>query len=408
MEERYLKTQRVYKTIMLVIVTIFLTFIITTMYMANRYSLNKKDISTLFNSSSKGESISNSINTIQRVLENYYLNDMDEEKMKERAIQGYVSALNDPYTVYIPKEEMEEYTANLMGNYVGIGIYMGVNSEKNTIEVIMPIKGSPAEQGGILPGDTIISVDGIKYTAESVDIAADAIKGKEGSTVKLEILRAQEIKTFEITRKKVVINPIEAKIMKNNIGYIQITSFDEETAESFKIKFEELKNQGITSLIIDLRNNGGGLVDETLEIADYIVPKGKELLVTLDKNKKEEIKKAEQDVLIDIPIVVLVNENSASSSEILAGALQDLDEATIVGMTTYGKGVIQELLSFKDGSGLKVTTHEYYTPNRNKINGIGIQPDETVKLPETVENILYVEENEDTQLQKAIEILNIK
>ena len=404
-EERYLKTQRIYKTIMLVIVTIFLTFIITTMYMANKYSLNKTDISTLFNSSPKGDSISNSINTIQKVLENYYLNDIDEEKMKERAIQGYVSALNDPYTVYIPKEEMEEYTASLMGNYVGIGIYMAANSEKNTIEVIMPIKGSPADQAGILPGDTIISVDGIKYTAENVDTAADAIKGKEGSTVKLEILRAQEIKLFEITRKKVIINPIESKILENNIGYLQITSFDEETAESFKLKFEELKNQGITSLIIDLRNNGGGLVDETLRIADFIVPKGKELLVTIDKDKKEEIKKAEQDVLIDMPIVVLVNENSASSSEILAGALQDLDEATIVGMTTYGKGVIQELLSFKDGSGLKVTTHEYYTPNRNKINGIGIQPDEVVKLPETVENILYVEENEDTQLQKAIEIL---
>ena len=404
-EERYLKTQRIYKTIMLVIVTIFLTFIITTMYMANKYSLNKTDISTLFNSSPKGDSISNSINTIQKVLENYYLNDIDEEKMKERAIQGYVSALNDPYTVYIPKEEMEEYTASLMGNYVGIGIYMAANSEKNTIEVIMPIKGSPADQAGILPGDTIISVDGIKYTAENVDTAADAIKGKEGSTVKLEILRAQEIKLFEITRKKVIINPIEAKIIENNIGYIQITSFDEETSESFKLKYEKLKNQGITSLIIDLRNNGGGLVDETLRIADFIVPKGKELLVTIDKDKKEEIKKAEQDVLIDMPIVVLVNENSASSSEILAGALQDLDEATIVGMTTYGKGVIQELLSFKDGSGLKVTTHEYYTPNRNKINGIGIQPDEVVKLPETVENILYVEENEDTQLQKAIEIL---
>ena len=404
-EERYLKTQRIYKTIMLVIVTIFLTFIITTMYMANKYSLNKTDISTLFNSSSKGDSISNSINTIQKVLENYYLNDIDEEKMKERAIQGYVSALNDPYTVYIPKEEMEEYTASLMGNYVGIGIYMGANSEKNTIEVIMPIKGSPAEQVGILPGDTIISVDGIKYSAENVDIAADAIKGKEGSTVKLEILRAQEIKSFEITRKKVIINPIESKIIENNIGYIQITSFDEETAEGFKFKFEELKNQGITSLIIDLRNNGGGLVDETLKIADYIVPKGKELLVTIDKDKQEEIQKAEQDVLIDMPIVILVNENSASSSEILAGALQDLDEATIVGMTTYGKGVIQELLTFKDGSGLKVTTHEYYTPNRNKINGVGIQPDEIVKLPETVENILYVEENEDTQLKKAIEIL---
>ena len=145
-----------------------------------------------------------------------------------------------------------------------------------------------------------------------------------------------------------------------------------------------------------------------MKIADYIVPKGKELLVTINKDKKEEIQKAEQDVLIDMEIVVLVNENSASSSEILAGALQDLDEATIVGITTYGKGVIQELLSFKDGSGLKVTTHEYYTPNRNKINGIGIQPDEIVKLPGTVENILYVEDDEDTQLQKAIEILNIK
>lgn len=407
-EERYLKTQRIYKTIMLVIVTIFLTFIITTMYMANKYSLNKTDISTLFNSSSKGDNISNSINNIQKVLENYYLNDIDEEKVKEGAIQGYVAALNDPYTVYIPKEEMEEYTTNLMGNYVGIGIYMAANTEKNTIEVIMPITGSPAEEAGILAGDTIISVNGIKYTAENVDVAADAIKGEEGSTVKLEILRAQEIKAFEVTRKKVIINPVESEKLENNIGYIQITSFDEGTAENFKIEFEKLKNQGITSLIIDLRNNGGGLVDETLKIADYIVPKGKDLLVTINKDKKEEIQKAEHDVLIDMEIVVLVNENSASSSEILAGALQDLDEATIVGITTYGKGVIQELLSFKDGSGLKVTTHEYYTPNRNKINGVGIQPDEIVKLPGTVENILYVEDDEDTQLQKAIEILNIK
>ena len=130
--------------------------------------------------------------------------------MKERAIQGYVSALNDPYTVYIPKEEMEEYTTNLKGNYVGIGIYMAANTEKNTIEVIMPITGSPAEEAGILAGDTIISVNGIKYTAENVDVAADAIKGEEGSTVKLEILRAQEIKAFEVTRKKVILNPVES------------------------------------------------------------------------------------------------------------------------------------------------------------------------------------------------------
>lgn len=404
-EEKYLKKQRIYKTIMLVILTVFLTFIVTTTYMANKYNLGNNDITSLIGTTSENDSISKKIKQVKTILDQYYLNNINEEKLADGALQGYVAALGDPYTQYIPKEEMEEYTINLMGNFVGIGIYMGANKEKNTIEVIMPIKGSPAEEAGILAGDTIISVDGIKYTAEDVDTAADNIKGEEGSIVKLEILRNQEIKTFEITRKKVITNPIESKKIENDIGYIQISSFDEETSESFKLKFEELKNQGINSLIIDLRNNGGGLVNETLEILDYIVPKGNELLITVDKDKNEEIEKAEQDVLIDMPISVLVNENSASASEIFAGALKDLNEAIIVGTTTYGKGVIQELLTFRDGAGLKVTVQEYYTPNRNKINGVGIEPNEFVELPETVISPLYVQENQDTQLQKAIEIL---
>lgn len=404
MEENYLKRERIYKTIMLVILTVFLTFIITTLYMTNKYNLTQKDISSLLNVSTTGNNISKAVNNIEKILEEYYLNEIDNQKTVEGAIKGYVAGLGDPYTEYITKDEMEEYTVNLMGNYVGIGIYMVANTEKNTVDVLMPIKGSPAEEAGILAGDTIISVDGIEYTSENMDAAAAAIKGKEGSTVKLKIERNQEIKTFEIKRRKVITNPVESKILQNDIGYIQITSFDEETANSFKNEFIELKNQGISSLIIDLRNNGGGLVDSTLQIADYIVPKGKELLITVNKDKEEVIEKAKQDALIDMNIVVLVNENSASASEILAGALKDLDEATIVGKTTYGKGVIQELLSFKDGSGLKVTTHEYYTPNRNKINGIGIVPDEVVELPQGV-NSLYVTEDNDTQLQKAIEIL---
>lgn len=404
-EEKYLKRQRTYKTIMLVILTVFLTFIFTTMYITNKYNLEQTDISSLLsNSSSDSDSISKSINYIRKILDKYYLNDIDEEKAKETAIQGYVAGLEDPYTEYIPKDEMEDYTVNLMGRYVGIGIYMTADTEKDAIKVLRPIKGSPAEEAGILAGDTVMSVDGVKYTAKDMNIAADAIKGEEGSIVKLEILRNQEIKTFEITRRKVVTNPIESKKLENNIGYIQVTSFDEETAEDFRIKFEELKDQGITSLIIDLRNNGGGLVEQALKIADYIVPKGKELLITADKNKNEEIEKAEQDVLIDMPIVVLVNGNTASSSEILAGALKDLNEATIMGTTTYGKGVIQQFLTLRDGSGLKVTTHEYYTPNRNKINGVGIEPDEVVKLPDGV-NVFYVKEEQDTQLQKAIELL---
>lgn len=404
-EEKYLKRQRTYKTIMLVILTVFLTFIFTTMYITNKYNLEQTDISSLLsNSSSDSDSISKSINYIRKILDKYYLNDIDEEKAKETAIQGYVAGLEDPYTEYIPKDEMGDYTVNLMGNYVGIGIYMRANTEKNVIEVLMPIKGSPAEEAGILAGDTIISVDGIKYTSEDMDIASERIKGKEDSVVKLEILRNQEIKVFEITRRKVITNPVESKKLEDNIGYIKITSFDEETAESFRIKYESLKKDEITSLIIDLRNNGGGLVNAALKIADYIVPKGKDLLITADKKQNEEIEKAEQDVLIDMPIVLLVNENTASSSEILAGALKDLNEATIMGTTTYGKGVIQQFLTLRDGSGLKVTTHEYYTPNRNKINGVGIEPDEVVKLPDGV-NVFYVKEEQDTQLQKAIELL---
>ena len=396
-EERYLKRQRIYKTIMLVVLTVFVTFIMTTLYVTKQYTLGKSNVTSLLNLSSNTSNVSKTLNYIKTVLDNYYLNEIDEQKAEEWAIQAYVASLGDPYTQYIPKEQMEEYTTSIMGNFVGIGIYMAANTTNNTIEVVQPIKGSPAEEVGILAGDVIISVDGIKYTGEDIDIAANNIKGEEGSTVKLEIMRNQEVKTFEIIRRKVITNPVEAKVLENNIGYIGVTSFDEETAESFKMEFEDLKEQGIKSLIIDLRNNGGGLVDQTLKIIDYIVPKGKDLLITVNKEQKEKIEKSKSDVLIDMPIVVLVNKNSASASEIFAGALKDLDEATIVGTTTYGKGVIQQLLTLSDGSGLKVTVEEYYTPNRNKINGVGIKPDVVVEL---------IDEKEDTQLQEAIEILN--
>ncbi len=402
-EEKYFRKQRTYKTIMLVILTIFLTFIVTTIYITNKYNLDGDKATSLLGNSSSNNII-NSISNIKTMLKKYYLKDIDEEKLNEAAIEGYVAGLGDPYTEYIPKEDMEDYTSNLLGNYVGIGIYMAVNTQKNVIQVLTPIKGSPAEESGILSGDIILSVDGVKYTGDDMSSASDAIKGEEGTTVKIEILRGEETKTFEITRKKVITNPVEAKKLENNIGYIQITSFDEETAKDFKNKFETLQEQKITSLIIDLRNNGGGLVDEALEIADYIVPKGKEVLITVDKDQKEKIEKTKEDVLIDMPIVVLVNEYTASSSEILSGALKDLNEATIVGTTTYGKGVIQQLFKLRDGSGLKVTTHEYYTPNRNKINGVGIEPNEIVELPKGT-NILNVSEDQDTQLQKAIELL---
>lgn len=408
-EDKYLRRQRFFKIVMLVILTAFLTFIFTTIYITKKYNISdgEQTISSLFSgSSSSDDKLTKSLKNIKSLLKKYYLNDIDEDKAIDGAIAGYVSALGDKYTEYIPKDEMQEYTQNLMGNYVGIGIYMAQNTKDNTIVVISPIKYSPAEEAGILPGDIIKKIDGVEYNGESMEAAANNIKGVEGSTVKLEIQRGQEIKEFEITRKKITTNPVVSEKLENNIGYLEVSSFDENTAENFKAKYQELKSQGITSLIIDLRNNGGGLVEEALKIADYIVPKDKELLVTVDKNGKEKIEKSKEDVLIDMPIVVLVNNNSASSSEILAGALKDLNEATIVGNTTYGKGVIQQLLSLRDGSGLKVTVEEYYTPNRTKINGVGIEPNEKVDLPESVKNPLSVEREDDTQLQKAMEILN--
>lgn len=407
-DEKYLKRQRFYKIVMLVVLTAFLTFIFTTIYITKKYNLSDGDqtISSLFSaSSSSDDKLTKSLKNIKSILKKYYLNDIDEDKAIDGAIEGYVSSLGDQYTEYIPKDEMEDYTQNLMGNYVGIGIYMSQNTKDNTIVVLTPIKYSPAEEAGILPGDIIKKINDVEYTGENMTAAANNIKGAEGTKVKLEIQRGQEIKTFEITRKKITTNPVIAEKLDNNIGYLEVTSFDENTAENFKSKYEELKAQGIDSLIIDLRNNGGGLVEEALKIADYIVPKGKELLATVDKDGKEKVEKSKEDVLIDMPIVVLVNKNSASSSEILAGALKDLNEATIVGTTTYGKGVIQQFLTLRDGSGLKVTVEEYYTPNRTKINGVGIEPNEKIELPETITNPLTVERKDDTQLQKAIELL---
>ena len=407
-DEKYLKRQRFYKMVMLVVLTAFLTFIFTTIYITKKYNLSDGDqtISSLFSAtSSSDDKLAKSLKNIKSILKKYYLNDIDEDKAIDGAIEGYVSSLGDQYTEYIPKDEMEDYTQNLMGNYVGIGIYMSQNTKDNTIVVLTPIKYSPAEEAGILPGDIIKKINDVEYTGENMTAAANNIKGAEGTKVKLEIQRGQEIKTFEITRKKITTNPVIAEKLDNNIGYLEVTSFDENTAENFKSKYEELKAQGIDSLIIDLRNNGGGLVEEALKIADYIVPKGKELLVTVDKDGKEKVEKSKEDVLIDMPIVVLVNKNSASSSEILAGALKDLNEATIVGTTTYGKGVIQQFLTLRDGSGLKVTVEEYYTPNRTKINGVGIEPNEKIELPETITNPLTVERKDDTQLQKAIELL---
>ena len=207
-------------------------------------------------------------------------------------------------------------------------------------------------------------------------VAAAKIKGEANTKVKIKVLRNNETKEYELTRENIKLNPVEGKVLENNIGYIEFSSFDEGTADEFKTKYEELQKQGIKSLVIDLRNNGGGIVSEALKIADYILNKDDVILYEVDKNNKETVEKSENNPIINMPIVVLTNGNTASSSEILAGALKDHGKAKIVGEKTYGKGVIQQLLTMPDGSGLKITSEEYLTPNKTKLNKVGIEPDE--------------------------------
>ena len=398
--------QKTYKIVMLVVLVAFVTFLLTSIGMYQYFT--KSDTGKFLIATSDTASttdISTQISKYRQLIDKYYLGEVDEEKLTEGAIKGYIEGLGDPYTEYISKEDMEDYMADVTGNFVGIGIYMVKDTENDKIMVLSPIKGGPAERAGIQPGDLIISVDGETCTAEDMSVIATKIKGEEGSTVKLEILRGNETLNFELTRENIKVNPVEGEVLEGNIGYIEFSSFDTGTAEEFKTKFEELQSQGINSLIIDLRNNGGGVVDEALEIAGYILDKDSVILYEVDKDGNEQVEKTENDPIINMPVIVLTNENTASSSEILAGALKNHGKATIVGTKTYGKGVIQQLLSLPDGSGLKITSEEYLTPNKTKINEIGIEPDETVELPETVTNILQVERNQDTQLQKAIEML---
>ena len=354
-------SKKIYKVIMLIIVVALVTFVITTVVMYNKFSGSNSKLSTNVELEAK-------INSIKRILESDYLGEIDEEKLIEGALQGYVSGLDDEYTEYFTKEEMEDFTAETEGNYVGIGIYMIQNLEDNKVVVLAPIKGSPAESAGIKSGDIIKKVDGKEYNAENFDEIAADIKGKIGTIVNIEIQRGTEILNFNVERKDIDLYPIESEVVEGNIGYINIPSFDEGCAKEFKEHYDELDKKDISSLIIDVRNNGGGIVDEALDILEYILDKDSVMMITVNKNNEEEIEKTTKNPSIKLPIVVLVNENTASASEIFASALKENNKATIIGTKTYGKGVIQELLRLSDGSGLKVTTEEYYTANRNKID----------------------------------------
>lgn len=394
---------RIYNIIMLVVVCVAITAVITSFCTYKYLSENGGVMYAEKNSSLEG--LEETLQNFRAAFEKEYIGEIDDEAMVESAIKGYVSGLGDEYTTYYTKEEMEDLMEETEGNYVGIGIYISAYKESNEIVIIKPMEGSPAEEAGLLPGDIITKVDGVEYNGDTIDEMTNKIKGPEGTKVKVEIKRNGQTQEIEVERRKILISHIDSKIIEDNIGYISISDFEGGCAQEFEENYKNLEEQGIESLIIDIRNNGGGLVDEAIAILELITNKGSTLLITTDKNEAEEVTKSEKDPIINMPIVLLVNEYSASASEIMAGALKDNNKATLVGTTTYGKGVIQKVYPLTDGSGLKMTTNEYFTPNHNKINKIGIDPDEEIDLPEEVKHKTDITEEEDTQLQKAIEIL---
>lgn len=404
MEKR--SSQQVYRTIMLVIITVLITSLVTTIVIYN-FVIKSGKIAIKSDDNSSLGGLEATLASFRSVLEEKYMGEIDDETLIEGAIKGYVSALGDPYTTYYTKEEMDELMEETTGNYVGIGIYMTLDLENNAIYVVKPMEGSPAEEAGIKAGDLITKVDGIEYSGEELDQASNAIKGKEGTKVKLEILSNGQTREIEVERRKIIVSHIVEKKF-DNIGYLLIEDFDGGCADEFEEKYKELEKQGIDRLIIDLRNNGGGVVNEAVDIADMLLEKDKTILITKDKKGNEEVKKCDNEASITMPVVVLTNGYSASASEILIGALKDNERAIIVGTKTYGKGVIQEVDRLNDGSGLKITIEEYYTPNRDKINKVGIKPDEEIELSsEIIEKGTYTDE-EDNQLQKAIEIIKGK
>ena len=401
MENR--NTQRIYKMIMLVLIVIIVTSLVTAFTTYQYLSNNGISYSKVNTTSLEG--LEYTLSQFRSELEKKYIGEINDEELIEGAVKGYVDALGDPYTTYYTKKEMKTIMEETNGNFVGIGVYMTKDLEKNAILIIKPIENSPAEKAGILPGDLITKVDDVEYTGDKLEEASNKIRGEEGTKVKLEIYRNGETKTFELTRTKVVVSHVTTKVLNNDIGYIAISDFEGECASEFETKYKQLEKQGIKKLIIDIRNNGGGIVDEALKIANMLVDKDSTLLITKDKSDKEEVTKATEKPIINIPTVVLVNEYSASASEILAGALKDNGKVTLVGTKTYGKGIIQELHQLSDGSGLKITVSEYYTPNHNAIHKIGITPDVEVDLSEDVKQQTTIQEKDDNQLQKAIEIL---
>lgn len=389
------KLYGIFKVIIVIIITVIITYFVTINLVLKAY-LNTPGITYL----------TTKMGLIKQKLDDTYIYDLNEDEMIEYAIKGYVAGINDKYTEYLTKDEMRDLLESTSGNYIGIGVYLADNTSTNSIVIVGVIEGSVAEEAGLQAGDVIRAVDDVTYVGKDLEKVSEIFKGKEeGTEVKIAIDRNGERLDFVVKRSNIRVKSVSHKVINNNIGYIKIATFNEGTTDEFKNAYNDLKGRNISSLVIDLRNNGGGLVSESLSIAKTMTNKGDTLLITKNKKDKEKIEKNNENSLVDVPVVILINENTASASEILAGSLKDNRGYKVIGKNSYGKGVIQTIYSFADGSGIKITTDEYFTPNHNQINKVGIAPDIEIDIDNEWKNISNIPYENDVQLQKAVEEL---
>ena len=346
------------------------------------------------------------LDVLMELVEMYYYEDVDEDEMLESAALGLIAGIGDVYSTYYTKEDMEAFNEETEGEYAGIGCQLLADPSDQMITITRVFKGSPAERAGMRSGDKIVYVNDVYYSAYEMDDAVSVMRGEPGGTVKVTVLRDLDTIDFDVTREIVNINYVEYEILGGDIGYVMVYDFLGDAYEGFAEAIDAFRAANVSGMIIDLRNNGGGLVDACVDMADLILPEG---VVVSMRDKYDEVEEYRiDDEYFDVPMVLLVNGYSASASEILAGAVRDYGAGTLLGTKTFGKGVVQSALEFTDGSGIKLTTARYYTPSGECIHGVGIEPDITVELDEdavTVYGLNNLPHDQDNQLQAAIKVL---
>lgn len=341
------------------------------------------------------------INKIEELIDDKYLFDYKKEDIEAAIIKAYVSGLGDPYSEYYTEEEFEQIGQSAAGSYCGVGVYVTYDEDGRGIKILQVIEGGPAEDAGLEEGDIITAIDGNAIELDNFELATSPLAGEEGTKVTVTILRNGKEKDYELTRSVIKQNYVKSAMLDNNIGYVYLAQFTASAVEQFENAVDELKKNGAESIIFDLRDNPGGVLNGAVSILDYLLPKGLIAYVEDKYGNRTDYKSTDGTDELDIPCVVLVNENSASASELFTGALKDRGYATVIGKKTFGKGIVQSLFSLGDGSGLKITVEKYFTPNGVCIHGTGIEPDIEVEYDEDKFN----EDRTDTQIEAAIEYL---